>query len=156
MAPPASPSGADLASFSAYREWLAKVTEVEFPESDLRATITADATGRPLKAKGDPSTPVKILNGEQRFDQIPVPALAIYAIPHSFGTFYDALPAENKNGFAAKEVKALGTVADEFQLGNPRAYVVRIAHANHYVFISNETEVLSALYAFTNTLQVNR
>ena len=130
-----------------------KVVGVEFPETDLRATIIADAAGRLMKAKTDAAIPEKIHDGEERFTRIPVPALAIYAIPHTYGIFFDALPPPKKNEFAAKEIKTWGAVADEFQLGNPGAYVVRIAHANHYIFISNEAEVLSALYAFTDTLQ---
>lgn len=41
---------------------------------------------------------------------------------------------------------------DAFEKGQPTARVVRIADANHYIFISNETQVLTAMNSFLATL----
>jgi len=38
--------------------------------------------------------------------------------------------------------------ADAFQAGNPQARVVRIANANHFVFRSNEADVLREMNGF--------
>ena len=42
--------------------------------------------------------------------------------------------------------------ANAFEHGIPSAYVVRLLRANHYIFLSNETEVLRDIEEFTGTL----
>jgi non-heme chloroperoxidase len=39
-----------------------------------------------------------------------------------------------------------------FEKGVPSGRVVRLPHANHYVFISNRADVLREMRAFTNAL----
>lgn len=43
--------------------------------------------------------------------------------------------------------------ADAFQKGNPLARVVRIANASHFVFKSNEADVLREIDAFASGLR---
>jgi len=45
-----------------------------------------------------------------------------------------------------------GALADAFEKGVPTARVVRLPHASHYVFLSNETDVLREMNAFLGTL----
>jgi hypothetical protein len=40
------------------------------------------------------------------------------------------------------------TLADTLQAGYPNARVVRLPNANHYVFFSNEADVLREMHAF--------
>ena len=42
--------------------------------------------------------------------------------------------------------------AKAFETGVPSARVVRLAHANHYVFLSNEADVLREMNAFISGL----
>jgi hypothetical protein len=42
--------------------------------------------------------------------------------------------------------------ADAFEKGVPSAHVVRLAHASHFVFRSNETDVLREMNAFISGL----
>jgi hypothetical protein len=44
-------------------------------------------------------------------------------------------------------------MANAFQAGVPSAHVVRLAHANHFIFNSNEADVLREINAFTATLR---
>ena len=83
---------------------------------------------------------------------VPVPALAIYAIPQGHGVSYKQVAAPAREAFEAKQIKLCGAIADQFQLGIPEPDVLRIAHANHYVFISNQAEVLAAIRAFVAKL----
>ncbi len=145
LAPMSAPTSADTASFPAFQIWLAKMLGVQFPISELKATLNTDAAGHITKQKTGSTISEAIHKGEERFTSIPVPALAIFAIPHAFGANFDTLPRSTREAFEAKEVTELGKMADQFQLGVPSAEVVRIAHANHYVFISNESEVLAAI-----------
>ena len=53
---------------------------------------------------------------------------------------------ERKQRRSEAQVKA-------FQAGVPNARVVRIPHANHYVFLSNEADVLREMDAFIGGLK---
>jgi len=44
-------------------------------------------------------------------------------------------------------------IAKAFENGVPSARVVRLPHANHYVFLSNEADVLREMNAFLATLK---
>ena len=48
-------------------------------------------------------------------------------------------------GFEAAEAKAL-------EAGVPSAHVVLLPHANHYVFLSDEADVLREMHAFLASL----
>ena len=67
--------------------------------------------------------------GGEKYTQIQVPVLAIFAIPETF----DAHVAEQ---------------ADAFESGLPSAHVVRLKNADHFVFRSNEADVLREMNAF--------
>ena len=62
----------------------------------------------------------------------------MYAIPQGHGVSYEQVAPPARAASEAKQIRLCGTVTDEFQLGIPQADVLRIAHANHYVFLSNE------------------
>jgi non-heme chloroperoxidase len=102
----------------------------------------------PPNAPGQPI--LQAINaGWQKYTRIPVPVLAIYALPHDYGSIADpATRAELESGeqHAAAQAQA-------FEAGVPTARVVRIAHANHYVFLSNEADVLREVAAFLGTLR---
>lgn len=147
---PPDPTPADLASFQAFSAWFARTLGEATPESERRATSAVTADGKPAGSKTPPNIPQAILSGEQKYTQIRVPVLAIYAFPHKFPPYIENDPA------ARPSVKVLDAslLAQQkaFEKGVPSARVVRLAHANHIVFISNETEVLRAMSAFISGL----
>jgi non-heme chloroperoxidase len=103
----------------------------------------------------DPSPSQAILAGQQKYTEIRAPILAIYAVPHDRGG-----PA---NGDAAARAKAdaqdqerTGGQAKAFETGIPSAHVVRLPHANHFVFRSNEVDVLREMNAFIGSLPKER
>jgi hypothetical protein len=51
-----------------------------------------------------------------------------------------------------RDLKSTGGLADRFERGVRGSRVVRIAHANHYIFMSNEADVLREIRAFVATL----
>lgn len=94
---------------------------------------------------------VAIFRGEQKFGRVRCPVLAIYADPHSFGEQFKGRP-EALKAAQDKDRSETSAQADAFSRGNPQAVVVRIPNASHFIFQSNESEVIAALDAFVATL----
>jgi non-heme chloroperoxidase len=91
-----------------------------------------------------------ILAGTQKYTDIRVPALAIYAVPHATGQSYKDDAA--RVAAEARDEANTGAQAKAFESGVPSARVVRLPHANHYVFFSNEADVLREMNAFLGSL----
>jgi hypothetical protein len=54
----------------------------------------------------------------------------------------------------ARDEATTGAQAKAFQAGIPSAQVVGLPHANHYVFRSNESDVLREVNAFLSSLKL--
>jgi pimeloyl-ACP methyl ester carboxylesterase len=91
-----------------------------------------------------------IMEGMQKYTDIRVPALAIYAVPHATGQPYRDDGA--RVAAEARDEANTGAQAKAFESGVPSARVVRLPHANHYVFFSNESDVLREMNAFLGRL----
>lgn len=125
-------------------------------DKDLQEAMRRDASVPGLHAPPVevPSIIAAINLGAQRYGDIPVPVLAIFACPHNF----DSIPAFRDNPRAKAEMVAHDLVmttrqADAFQAGIPSAHVVRIPDASHYVFNSNEAEVVREMNRFLEKLR---
>src|SRR5581483_11805061 len=81
QAPPPNPE--DLASFSALQSYFLRVHGVRWPEAELRQEweMTSD---RVAKRRRFPGSAI-LMEGTQKYTDIPVPALVIFANPHSLG-----------------------------------------------------------------------
>jgi pimeloyl-ACP methyl ester carboxylesterase len=88
------------------------------------------------------------LHGERRYTEIKCPVLAIYALPHDHGL----PPGPKRDAADAWDLKQFGPLADSFEAGVPTARVVRIPHAQHAVYKSNEAEVVQEMNIFLNGL----
>jgi non-heme chloroperoxidase len=83
--------------------------------------------------------------GMQKYTSIPVPALAIYACPHN----WDRLPDSPRKTALIADDKARCTAwADNFRRGVPSARIVMIPNADHYVYLSNEAQVVREMNDF--------
>ena len=144
---PPSPTAADRESFKALNSWRKGVYGVGWPEAESRQQREVTAEGHVGGPRTKPTIRQAITAGEQKYTDIRVPILAIFAIPQNLGPFVNDKPAARA---------AYQTVADTwsesrvkaFEAGVPSARVVRLAHANHYVFLSNEADVLREMRAF--------
>jgi len=98
-----------------------------------------------------PAPPIvaAIRAGMQKYTRISVPILAIFALPHDQGPMATAAARAQAE---ATDQKAEAQAA-AFEKGLPTAHVVRIPHANHYVFLSNDADVLREMDAFVRTLK---
>ena len=108
------------------------------------------APAQPAPAQVPPITQA-IMTGMQKYTDIRVPVLAIFAVPHATGQPFadDAARAAAD----AQDEATTGAQAKAFESGMPSARVVRLPHANHYVFLSNEADVLREMNAFLGDLQ---
>jgi len=138
------------------RPLIRELLETSLPgfEKDLRELQKSlEASPPPPAASGQPPAPPfaaqAILAGLQKYTDIRVPILAIYALPH------EPPPSSNDADRAAAEARDLertGAQAKAFETGLPSARVVRLRYANHYVFRSNEADVLREMNAFIGGL----
>jgi non-heme chloroperoxidase len=92
-----------------------------------------------------------VLAGTQKYTRIPVPALAIYALPHDLNGG-PPIDAAQRAVFEARDEITTGAQAKAFEDGVPMARVVRLPHARHYIFRSNEADVLREINAFLANL----
>jgi non-heme chloroperoxidase len=111
-------------------------------ERDLRA-LQRSLQASPPPPVSAQTTPAQVPDagalmfaGMQKYTTIRAPVLAIYADPHD----------------AAREDPATDAQAKAFENGVPGVRVVRLPHANHYIFTSNEADVLREMNAFIASL----
>jgi len=88
-----------------------------------------------------------IAYGEQKFTEIHVPILAIFACPHTWDW---AFPSDSpaKAARLAADLASCTARADDFAAGVPSSHVVRFPNADHYIFNSNEADVLREMNDF--------
>jgi non-heme chloroperoxidase len=106
----------------------------------------------PARAFSIPTaTMTAVIAGEQKYTDIPVPVLAIYAVPHDLGSVFGNDEAAR---VAAEAIDTTRTEAQAkaFERGVPSARVVRLPHASHNVIQSNEADVLREIKAFLTNL----
>lgn len=115
---------------------------------DLEAMSTPSASAP--QSGGQPTKPglaaaQSIMAGVQKYTKIQAPILAIYALPH------DTKPKNPQ--FEARDLTSItGPQAKAFETGLPSARVVRLPRASHYVFQSNEADVLREMNTFIGSL----
>jgi hypothetical protein len=105
----------------------------------------------PPGAPGMPPHVQAIFAGQRKFTTVPVPALAIYAVPHDMKRMFPNDP-EAQARAEAQEATVIEAQACAFEVGVPSARVVRLAHADHQIYKSNEEDVLREMQAFINGL----
>jgi non-heme chloroperoxidase len=151
---PPPPSQTDLASFSSLQKYYERVNGFLFPEAELRAQRETTPDGGVGKQRDLPGGALfmPLMTGTKKYTAIPVPALVIFANPHSQGIWVDK-NADPSVQIAAKTYSTALEALTERQEksvenGVSTAHVITLPGANHYVFLSNESEVLKDIDAF--------
>jgi non-heme chloroperoxidase len=85
--------------------------------------------------------------GAQKYTNIPVPVLAIYACPHNWDRFPANQP-DRKAALLADDKARCTAWADAFSHGVPGGRIVLIPNADHYLYLSNEAQVVAEMNAF--------
>jgi hypothetical protein len=121
------------------------MTSVSRLQEDLPADAQrlASMPGRPPQ----PPPPISLAMpfGEQKYTEIHIPILAIFAVPHNFDGVPD--PATRGAMLAVDLAHSLAQ-AKVFERGLTSAHVVRLPNADHDVFNSNEADVQREMNAF--------
>jgi non-heme chloroperoxidase len=160
MRMPPTPSRADLKSFQSYREWRSRLDGISIPEAELRNEFAENPDGTVGSYKIPGNVPTSIMEGDHKHDysQIRVPVLAFVGFPEFpqdqiqknhvmdpadriiveavFGTYV---------GMTKQRIKRI-----KESIGGAR--VVELWGASHFVFLSNEADVLREMTAFLPTL----
>ena len=89
--------------------------------------------------------------GVEKYTSIPVPVLAIMACPHDWSHFFPNDP-ERRAARLAADTADCSASADSFARGVPTARVVRIPNADHYLYRTNEAQVIDEMKKFLGTL----
>jgi non-heme chloroperoxidase len=155
---PPAPSQTDLASFGAYQKYYERVNGFPFPEAELRAQRESTPDGGVGKQRDLPGTALfmPLMTGTKKYTAIPVPALVIFANPHSQGIWVDENADPSVQTAAKTYSTALSALTERqeksVENGVPTAHVITLPGANHWVFLSNEAEGLKDIGTFLVSL----
>ncbi len=153
--PRPDPTPADLQDFGSVQAWYARGAKVVLPEAEFRAMLAVDEQGRPtIKFKRPPFVGQKIEAGKKRYTNINVPALGIFAVIDDPGTPDMNDPEQRANAEAYmwfQRERAQRQIA-LFRRDLPEARVVQIDRADHYVYLSNASQVVAEIHKFVSTL----
>jgi len=157
QAPPPSESDPALASFAAFQQACLHALGFTYPEGELRQQFTTTPEGHVGEEREFPGQAV-MLEGGKKYADIPVPALVIFAIPHAQAKWIsestDPKVREAGEAFSAAYQALTTRQAKALEDGVPTAHVVRLRGADHYVYLSNEADVLREMKSFFKALRL--
>jgi non-heme chloroperoxidase len=145
------PTDADLASFDALRQYYDRVLGFAYPEGELRQKRSATPEGRvgPMRT---PPGGRSLLTTVTKFVEIQAPALFLVSTQNP-GRWADRSADPKVRQQVAGLQAVLERQAKAIQESIPTARVVQLRDANHYVFLSNEADVLREMRAFVRGLR---
>jgi hypothetical protein len=94
-----------------------------------------------------------ILAGMKKFADIRAPALAFIADPQDLGPWWNTTEDPEVRRILALAQPSKERVAKAFEEGVPSAHVVRMPNVSHYVFLTNEGDVLREMNIFIAVLK---
>jgi pimeloyl-ACP methyl ester carboxylesterase len=104
-----------------------------------------------------PAIPLAVLFGEEKFTKVDAPAIDIVACPHDMTWMFRGPLEHDAAGQAAikaDDQEKCMAQSTAFGAAMPSVPVVRIANANHHVFVSNPDMVMRAMNDFMAKLPV--
>jgi len=153
-----SPEEKDLTSFKALQDWNTETFGFQLPEAELRQTWDSTAEGRVTRRRDSPGFAIFpiMLNNSQKNDSISIPSLVIFAIPHIREAWMIASKDDNVRNQAEIYFSKIDTLtikqAKAFEDGVPSAQILKL-RGMHYIFLSNEPEVIDAIRKFITKLK---
>src|SRR5260370_29048536 len=96
-----------------------------------------------------------IMKGMKKYTDIPVPALVIFAVLHDQGPWIknhpDPAVREAAKARSDEEAVLVEKQAKAFENGVTSAPVLRLSGPNHYVFLTNQADVLLQITSCIST-----
>jgi len=158
--PRQSPRPEDLASLTMYGRFIERTRGITLPEAELRSTVVMNADGAVLRSAVPSTTGQAILLGLERPDytHVRAPALAIYQANALHDTFPDYQHFSDSDRARAERAIAetqpfLERSADQFQREVAHGRVLRLKTGSHYLFLTNQNEVVTAIREFLASVQ---
>jgi non-heme chloroperoxidase len=155
---PPAPSKADLASFCALANYYQHINGFRFPVTELRQEREPNPDGTVGEYRQFPGGAMlmSLIKNSPKYMAIPVPALFLFANPHSLGKWVDQNSDPNVQSGARTYSTALMALTkrqeDAVRNGLPATRVITVPYGNHYVYLSNEEVVLRDIRAFVSSL----
>jgi non-heme chloroperoxidase len=156
MKKPPSPSPTDKKSFANYRDWRKRTDGVDIPEAEWRTHFAENPDGSVGERLTPGFVPQAIMAGDYKHDysQIRVPVLAFIGYP--------PLPQDQIKDGHVTDLDGRTVVDAVFGItvgmiknrikriegASGGARVIEMWNANHFVFLSNQAEVLREIRAF--------
>jgi non-heme chloroperoxidase len=145
-----SPEARDLASISAYQNYMKGYYGGIIPEAEVRQLYRIGENGGVGEFLGHGDASRSIMLEEQRFRSIDTPLLAIFSYPST------PYPSQTSDPAKLAAYRAAETTRIEAQIAifreQPHAKVIVIPNATHFIFLSREHEVISQIGEFVNSL----
>ena len=145
------PAESDLASFDALRQYYIRVLGFTYPEAELRQKKLVTAQGG-VGADRVPPGGRSLLVTITKFVDIRTPTLFLVSTQDP-GRWADGSTDPKVRQQVAGLQGVLARQAKAIEDAIPGARVVQLPHANHYVFLSNEADVLREIRAFVGRLR---
>jgi non-heme chloroperoxidase len=154
--PPAPPpTETDLSSLEALQNYIARSRGARLPVAELTQQWEVMPDGRVGQRRSFAGNAI-LMKGLEKYSDIPVPALVIFANPHSLGswtlTTLDPPVRATIDAFSSQFQAFTQKQANAISKSVPTARVISIPNANHFVFITNEADVLREMHSFIATL----
>lgn len=159
MPNPPAPDATDLASIAAYNSWIKRTRGFAMTEAELRRQMLVSGDGKIIGTRVQPEGTARaseaIIKSRQSYKNIPVRCLAIFAYPSSLEPWEKKLEPEAQEQIAkiiSNEQQNTKKHITAFEKGVPTSRVVMLPEATHFLFISNEEEVLREMKDFLKSL----
>ena len=154
--PPPPMTAADSASPAAFREYNCRINGIRFTLGEILSIAVFASDGRYLREITPSRVDSAILHGLEHplYSRIRAPALAFYAVVDSAPQLFATWPDLDSTGRALGQrfFEAFEPWAAEervrFRREVANGRVVEIRGAHHYLFMSNEAEVIREMQAF--------
>jgi len=162
LPPPAvpRPTQQDLASVQGYRDWQVRAWGYAMPAGDISSVFGINADGSVAPHKTPPFVGDAIFQGTKKPDYsgIRVPVLAFFAPPPPLEQQVKTFQPLNEEQRAIlqslyeEELAFSHTASSTLKKGVPDARIVEIQGAAHYMFLSNEPDLLREIRVLTNQI----
>lgn len=143
------PVASDLKSFQAYRKWQVRSGEVPFPESELRNMYESNPDGSVGSDKESHRIHEAIGAGagKRDYSNIRVPVLAFFPSASATPRYLpkDAQERAAMEEFDAATAAYVNRYKKSLLTAPGGVRIVELPGANHYVFLSNEADVVREL-----------
>jgi pimeloyl-ACP methyl ester carboxylesterase len=148
-----APTAADLASFAAYQAYSKQNNGYTFPEAEYRMQGVPTPDGSVGKSRVPPRIFQATMAGLKKFAEIRAPVLAFIAVPQNMGPRWNTTEDSEVRRILALAQPSKERVAKNIEESMPTAHVVRMPNVSHYVFLTNEGDVLREMSTFIAALK---